>query len=80
MSAIATSTTDTSNENAKTCNPCRNVFSEPNIDDEAMVTTPPIINTLQSTFGSREALCSNRVRRCSVSSVSSLSAWSSAVL
>ncbi len=64
----------------KTWRAWRRVFAEPNMEAEAMVKNPPMRRTAQKMMGSRYLLWSRRVRRYSVSELSSERAWSSATI
>src|ERR1700753_1971114 len=52
MSAIANNASAIINEKNTTCTPCKNLFCDPNMQDDTTVNTPPTINTNQSTVGS----------------------------
>src|SRR5579871_3495264 len=63
MSAIANNASAIINEKNTTCTPCKNRFSDPNIQHETIVNTPPTTNTNHSTVGNDSAFSNNRVRR-----------------
>ena len=74
ISAVASNANAINSEKNTTCTPCKNRFCDPNMHDEIMTNTPPIISTNHNTAGSDNAFSSNRVRRQVVIVLSSVSA------